>query len=138
MTTFNITKVSNEVPAAFKYEYYDEGGTLQSVDIDLKLKRMTFRKITATKFTEAIAKINEHPEEVAELLCDIIDDWNITIDDAGTIFPITVDNIAEREPGFVTNLSAAVFERLFPNPQTAEKSPDGSAQKENTKVARSN
>src|SRR4051812_31950452 len=113
----NITKTDTGVPAKFDYEYFDENGELTSAEIKLRLHRLSFRKVSASAFQEAMSKINEHPEQIAQLLCDVIEDWNLFTDDAETeMFPINVDNIQEREPLFVAGLAEAVFERLFPNP----------------------
>lgn len=114
----NITNATGSLKASFPYSYYDASDELQTDTISLTLKRMSFRNITAGKFQKAISAINEKPEEVANVLLDIVETWDIYLDDDGKQpFPLTLDNIVDRDPAFVQAMSTAVFEKLFPNPQ---------------------
>lgn len=113
----NISKVTGSLRASFEYHYFDASDEMQTATINLTLKRMSFRNVTAGKFQKAISEIDKKPEEAAALLYEVVESWDLYEDDEETkAFPLTIDNIAEREPAFVSAMTSAVFEKLFPNP----------------------
>jgi hypothetical protein len=132
----NITKATGLVPASFDFPFYNNDGELEMGKVNLKLFRTSYRQLTSADFKEAMEKADDQPEIAAELLVKTVAEWDLTEDDEGKIpFPLTLDNIIDREPAFIHAMTNAVFERMFPNPQKAENSQGGSAQKANTKTA---
>jgi hypothetical protein len=115
----NIAKLNALIPASFEYTDAITGETEQ---ITLQLKRMSFGAASSKSFREAMD--NEDTGAMAEMLSNLIGEWNI--DANGEVFEPTAENISALPADFVGKLSECVFARLFPNPQNANTSPNGS------------
>lgn len=123
-----IKELTKLVPATFEYEYIDEDGTEKKKQIDLKLRRMSFSTVTDKLDVLKEAK-NGKTRAMAEILVEVIAEWNIYSDEEETeMFPITVEWFISPEcPGeFAAQLSECVFERIGGNPQKAASLPNGS------------
>lgn len=128
----NISKLSAKIPAAFEYSFVDADGNEQKEQITIELARLSFGKSTSKEFRTAMENVNDDARPIAQILSDLIVDWNLHQGEDDTPkLPITVESIESFPPDFVGQLAEAVFGRLFPNPQKAESSANGSAQAAN-------
>lgn len=124
----NISKLKALIPASFEYTYLDAENNEQKETITLALKRMSFTTTASKTFREAME--NEDTNAISNLLSKLIDSWNMDLD--GAEFAPSAENIGACPADFVGQLSECVFKRLFPNPQRALPSPNGSEQTENS------
>ncbi len=121
----NIAKLN--APIIEQFEYTD-ALTGETDTIEVQFKRMSFGISASKAFRQAIDE--QDSDAISEMLAQLLSSWNL--DANGEAFPPTAENIRACPVEFISQLSEQVFKRLFPNPPSAEKSPDGSAQKEST------
>lgn len=109
----NINKLLNSIPASFEYEFTDEAGDSQTETINVKIRRLSFRESVSKEFQDAAAKIATDQSEIANLLVSILEDWDLTTDDKGTKFEITVENLLDNTSGdFIAQLAECVMGKL--------------------------
>lgn len=118
----NVSKLNELIPASFDYNYIDASDTEQVERIELQLKRMSFNTATTKAFRDAME--NDDTAAICELTSQLIGGWNIDLN--GEAFPPNVENIGALPADFVGELAKCVFQRLFPNPQKADSSVNGS------------
>jgi hypothetical protein len=120
----NIAELQQLIPAEFEYEYLTPSGEQKTEIIKVGLKRVSF-KIGAQKiFSEAMAKLNQDPMPLAELLAELVGEWSLDMN--GEAFPPSLDNICAAPMDFVGSLAQCAMEKLFANPTKAADSPNGS------------
>lgn len=123
----NITKLQKTIPASFEYRYVDAEDVEQTEIISIKLRRMSFKQAAAKEFRVAMKSANEDAMPIAQLLSELIGEWDLSSDDDGNNkIEITKGNIAAMPPDFVSSLAECVFKRLFPDPMKAVGSVNGS------------
>lgn len=123
----NIAKLNELIPASFDYEYTDAADNKQTETINLKLRRMSFKQTASADFRNAMGEAESNPQPIAELLAGLIAEWDIYEgDDVTKMLPINAATIAALPVEFVGALAECVFKRLFPDPQKAANSVNGS------------
>lgn len=122
----NIKKLNASIPASFEYEFTDERGQVQKETINLKIKRLSFRESVSKEFQEAFGEIEKDNAKLADLLCRVIDSWDITEDEDGNVpFAITPENLLDNTSAdFIAALAEAVMGKLAPRSKTTENNSD--------------
>lgn len=119
----NISKAKGSIPVSFEYAFVDANGEDQSEPICVQIKRMSFRESVSKEFQEAARKVDGDQQELANLLCSVIESWDITETDAEgneVPFAVTPDNLLDNTTGaFVLQLAEAVMEKIIPKSKTA-------------------
>ena len=120
----NISKTKGSIPVTFDYSFTDAEGNDRSEPVSINIKRMSFRESVSKDFQEAAKKVDTDQTELANLLCSVIESWDITESDAEgneVPFAITADNLLDNTTGaFVAQLAEAVMEKLVPKSRTAK------------------
>ena len=116
----NISKLQGSIEKGFEFEFLDFEGKPQKEKVTLHIKRINLRKALAKEFQDLFKKADENQEKIAEFVCDTLDGWDLTADDAGTPLAISVDNYLDvLDYSLATRIGEEVAAALFPNFQKA-------------------
>jgi hypothetical protein len=134
----NIKQVTGTLNTSFNY-IFEVDGVEKTETISLTLKRISFGKAMGKDFQEASKLIDSDPTKIASLLTQVLESWDLTVDDNGTPYELTEENILACPPDFVIQMSDAITEKLFPNAQSrkpqVQESQNGSLPTENSTTA---
>lgn len=134
----HINQLTSLIPASFECQVMNDNGEFVTNTVNIKLNRLSFREATQEQFQQAMKNADKDPEPIGRLLAGYTDaegvkhpgllaSWEIFEDEAGTqMLPITVENIIDQPFDFVMVLVEAVAAKVFPNPQKAAGSVNGS------------
>lgn len=111
----NIAKVQGTATRRFEFEYFDNDGAEQKDTVVMQIKRVSYRKVVAKEFQELLQGIKKDDEKLAPFICDLIESWDLTADDAGAIYEITPDNLLDLDQSLFNEIAKTVAAVVFPN-----------------------